>query len=92
MIDFKQKTIWITGASSGNLTLTNTSVSFGNIDANRITTNEIIEKVDIKGDLLTGTHNVNLAWLFECFRHKQFQLRFCTTDQQAADIFTKHFI
>ena len=49
-----------TGASTGNLTLTNTDVSFGNIDVNRITTNEIIEKVDIKGDLLTGTHNVNL--------------------------------
>ena len=49
-----------TGASSGNLTLTDTSVTFGNIQASRITTNEIVEKVDIKADVLTGTHNVNL--------------------------------
>ncbi len=49
-----------TGASSGNLTLADANVLFGNIEASRLTTNEVIEKADVKGDTLTGTVNVNM--------------------------------
>ena len=49
-----------TGSSSGNLTLTDAIVQFGNIEASRLTTNEVIERADVKGDTLTGTPNVNL--------------------------------
>ena len=37
------------------------------------------------------THNVNMRSLFDCFQSEVYRLRFCSTDQQAADIFTKHF-
>ena len=33
----------------------------GNIITDRITTNEVVERADVKGDTLTGTPNVNLA-------------------------------
>ena len=49
-----------TGSSSGNLTLADANVLFGNIEASRLTTNEVIERADVKGDTLTGTPNVNL--------------------------------
>ena len=49
-----------TGASSGNLTLTDANVLFGNIEASRLTTNEVIERADVKADVLTGTVNVNM--------------------------------
>ena len=35
-------------------------VLFGNIQAGRLTTNEVIERADVKGDTLTGTPNINL--------------------------------
>ena len=49
-----------TGASGGDLTLSDAIVAFGNIEAGRLTTNEVIERADVKGDTLTGTPNVNL--------------------------------
>jgi len=49
-----------TGESSGDLTLTDATVLFGNIEASRLTTNEVIERADVKTDVLTGTANVNL--------------------------------
>ena len=36
------------------------------------------------------TQNVDMAMLFEFFRGRLDNLRYCSTDQQAADIFTKH--
>ena len=38
------------------------------------------------------THNVDMAWTFERFKEKQVKLRYCRSNEQAADIFTKHFI
>ena len=49
-----------TGASTGNLTLADANVLFGNIEASRLTTNEVIERADVKADVLTGTVNVNM--------------------------------
>ena len=40
---------------------------------------------------LGRTHKVDLAWLFEAFKGERYDLRYCTTEEQAADIFTKHF-
>ena len=50
-----------TGADSGNLTLTDAIVQFGNIETLRITTNEVIERCDVSGGVLNGTSNLNLA-------------------------------
>ena len=41
---------------------------------------------------LGRTHKVDLAWLFEAFGNKLYNLKYCTSEEQAADIFTKHFI
>ena len=49
-----------TGATGGDLTLTDADVLFGNIQASRITTNEVIEKISVKTDVLTGTPFINL--------------------------------
>ena len=38
------------------------------------------------------THNTDMAWVFERFQHRQIKLRYCKTHEQAADIFTKHFV
>jgi hypothetical protein len=40
---------------------------------------------------LGRTHKVDLAWLFEAFKGERYDLRYCTSEEQAADIFTKHF-
>ena len=50
------------GATAGNdLTwASDANVSFGRADFSRLVTGEVIEKADVKGDVLTGTHNVNL--------------------------------
>ena len=37
------------------------------------------------------THNVDMTWLFERFKDRHVQLRYCRSNEQAADIFTKHF-
>jgi len=51
-----------TGATSGNLTFTDASVLFGNIETTRLTTNEIIERAILDtGTSLSGTHNIELA-------------------------------
>ena len=49
-----------TGASSGDLTLTDADVSIGSAFVNRLVVNEIIEKAAVKADVLTGGVNVNL--------------------------------
>ena len=41
---------------------------------------------------LGRTHKVDLAWMFEQFSREVFDLRYCTSEEQAADIFTKHFV
>ena len=41
---------------------------------------------------LGRTHKVDLAWLFEEFQKSTYHLRYCTSEEQGADIFTKHFI
>ena len=40
---------------------------------------------------LGRTHLVDMAWLFETFGKEVYDLRYCTSEEQAADIFTKHF-
>ena len=52
-----------TGTTSGNLTSSgNVDVAFGNIEASRITTNELIERANIDtGGGLNGTTAINLA-------------------------------
>tara|TARA_B100002052_G_scaffold283231_1_gene293966 strand:- start:2270 stop:4915 length:2646 start_codon:yes stop_codon:yes gene_type:complete len=50
-----------TGASSGSLThASDAALSVGRLETARLVVNEIIEKADIKGDVLTGTPNINL--------------------------------
>ena len=41
---------------------------------------------------LGRTHRVDLAWMFEQFQREVYDLRYCTSEEQAADIFTKHFV
>ena len=50
------------GATAGNdLTfIGNAAAIFGRAEFDRLVTGEVIEKADVKGDVLTGTHNVNL--------------------------------
>ncbi len=51
-----------TGASTGNLTLTDASVMVGDIETARITTNEIIERINLDtGGGLNGSTPINLA-------------------------------
>ena len=52
-----------TGGTAGNdLTWTDDVVpSFGRLECSRLVTNEVLEKADIKTDVLTGTPNVNLS-------------------------------
>ena len=41
---------------------------------------------------LNRTHRVNVSWLCEVFRNlKGVELKYCKTDEMAADIFTKAF-
>ena len=40
---------------------------------------------------LGRTHRVDLAWTVERFREGAFDLRYCTSEEQCADIFTKAF-
>ena len=41
---------------------------------------------------LNRTHRVNVSWLCEVFRNlKEVELKYCKTDEMAADIFTKAF-
>ena len=50
-----------TGASTGALTHAgNAALSVGRLEVDRLVVNEIIEKADVKGDVLTGTPNINL--------------------------------
>ena len=50
-----------TGASTGALThAADAALSVGRLEVDRLVVNEIIEKAAIKGDILTGTANVNL--------------------------------
>jgi len=44
-----------TGASTGDLSLTDATVQFGNIETSRITTNEVIERASVKADALNGS-------------------------------------
>ena len=57
---FKQTTA--DGANNDNdLTwASDANVSFGRADFTRLVTGEVIEKADVKADVLTGTHNVNV--------------------------------
>jgi hypothetical protein len=41
---------------------------------------------------LPRTHKVDLAWLFQEFKKSTYDLKYCTSEEQAADIFTKHFV
>ena len=41
---------------------------------------------------LGRTHRIDLRWVFERFSSKDFEIRYCTSEEQAADIFTKHFV
>jgi len=51
-----------TGASSGDLTLTDANLQVGDIKVSRLTTNEIIEIVNVDtGTVLTGTISIDLA-------------------------------
>ena len=51
-----------TGATTGNLTFTDASVLFGNIETTRLTTNEIIERAILDtGGGITGVYPMNLA-------------------------------
>ena len=52
-----------TGGTAGNdLTWTDdVTPSFGRLECSRLVTNEVLEKADVKTDVLTGTHNVNLS-------------------------------
>ena len=59
-IRFAQGTF--TGSDSGDLTLTDITCQFGITEHNRIVTNEVIEIVDQKADVLNAsTHNINLG-------------------------------
>jgi len=49
-----------TGTTTGDLTFTDANVLFGNIQASRITTNEVIERVSIKADS-AASHALNLS-------------------------------
>jgi hypothetical protein len=49
-----------TGTTTGDLTFTDANVLFGNIQASRITTNEVIEIVSIKADS-AASHALNLS-------------------------------
>ena len=41
---------------------------------------------------LNRTHRVNVSWLCEVFRNlNEVELKYCKTDEMAADIFTKAF-
>ena len=40
---------------------------------------------------LGRTHLVDIAWLVERFKESAFELKYCTSEEQGADIFTKHF-
>ena len=40
---------------------------------------------------LNRTHKVDLACLFEAFKNDLCRLLYCTSEEQAADIFIKHF-
>ena len=40
---------------------------------------------------LGRTHRVDLAWLFERFKECAYDLKYCTSEEQCADIFTKPF-
>ena len=37
------------------------------------------------------THGVSIAWLWERFQHDEYDLSYCDTADQAADIYTKAF-
>ena len=50
-----------TGATTGDLSFTDADVLFGNIQASRIITNEVLERADIKTDVLNGTSQINCA-------------------------------
>jgi hypothetical protein len=41
---------------------------------------------------LGRTHKVDLSWLFDEFKKESYMLRYCTSEEQGADIFTKHFV
>ena len=34
---------------------------------------------------------MDIAWLVERFKEGAFELKYCTSEEQGADIFTKHF-
>ena len=41
---------------------------------------------------LNGTHRVNVSWLCEVFKNlDEVEVKYCKTDEMAADIFTKAF-
>jgi len=50
-----------TGESTGDLTLSDAVVQFGNIEASRITTNEVIERANIDAGFPSGTASIDLA-------------------------------
>ena len=49
------------GSDTGDLSFNDAEVQFGNIEASRITTNEVIERADITAGVLSGSTNINLS-------------------------------
>ena len=50
-----------TGGDTGNLTLTDAQVKMGNIEVDRLTTGEVIERANVNGGFPSGTVDIDLA-------------------------------
>ena len=50
-----------TGSDNGNLTLVDAQVKMGNVEVDRLTTGEVIERANVDGGFPSGTVDINLA-------------------------------